>query len=531
MKYSLLLFCLAGLTLHSLTWGQERLWTSLSNNDLPALQKLQEQDKYIFSKYPVMGYYFSHSPEIDQDVLSFLITAGADINLPYRDAHPIVIILERDLHIAEQCLNLFFNRQLPLDNSVLLSTFSSCNLEAMKIFISQDLRILEADALTLMQMAFTKNNLALAGMLLEKACYPSVLNSTLYEAVKQGRLAWVELLFAKGADIYQLDSAGTTLLDLARVRKHQAVVDFLLRYGASLDIQGTLERLKEVYQLDDLQSAESLLNSPFKEELGSQAMNWAMQDRRIPWITSLYFKGIPVNRPVQQGVSYLFQAYQTLDKDMVEVLSSLGAVLHPAEQDTALPLLYTLDRPQDLALLKQLSSPEILDGMLLRAVEDGRLAWVQALLARDAKLSVTNTQGYTPLLLALEKGYTNIIREILLRDELHDNTLQIFIRLYPAYDLIWASILGNKKDILRFCKKNRYLNQRGPGGRSAMQLYLLCHGGNPLHWFVMINDLRSIQKLGPLSHQDLYGVDAQGRKPVDLSESDSITAYLHEYMY
>ncbi len=488
-----------------------------------------------------MGFYLANYIKFNPDLMTYLLQKGADLNIKYNNSSPLVYLLARDKDDTRQCIPLLFKNGLELDPQILQCAYSNNQLDAVKLFITQDIRLEENDCLDLIKIAYNKNNLALAGMLLEKAVYPRVIDQALLWAVRDGRIRWVELLFAKGADISQQvvpeTKPGETitsinLAELARQKGHNDIAKFLIQYGVGMSYEQNLAYIKDLYQKDDLETAQTVLNSQQKNRLKDQVLLWAVKDERIPWVTSLFFKGGDVNAVLDNENSLLFTAFKNNDSDMIQVLQSLGAKVRPGEWTELLTLLYQQDQPGYLKTvnLAQTAKPEM-NSLLLTAVKDSRAQWVNLLLEKGADLETTDSDGNTPLILALDRGVTNIVRDIMLRSDTHETSFKLFIKKYPKYDLLWGAITANYKEILRYGKKRNLVDLPGPQGMTAMQLYLAYHGGTLLHWYALTDNVAEARKNIKVLRDKIFSVDDRGQKAVDLAVSGAMEDLLRSFMF
>ncbi|XP_057169168.1 ankyrin repeat domain-containing protein 29 isoform X6 [Ursus arctos] len=181
-------------------------------------------------------------------------------------------------------------------------------------------------------------------------------------AARRGNLALLRLLLNSGrVDVDCRDSHGTTLLMVASYAGHIDCVRELVLQGADINLQ---------------------------REDGGTALLAASQYGHMQVVETLLKHGANIHDQLYDGATALFLAAQGGYLDVIRLLLSSGArVNQPRQQDGTAPLW----------IASQMGHSEVVRVMLLRGAE------------RDA----ARNDGTTALLKAANKGYNDVIEELL----------------------------------------------------------------------------------------------------------------------
>ncbi|KAJ6662142.1 hypothetical protein lerEdw1_012607 [Lerista edwardsae] len=246
--------------------------------------------------------------------------------------------------------------------------------------------------------AARKGNLALLQLLLNSGrvdvdCKDSLGSTALMVASYYGHKDCVRELVLQGADINLQRESGATALFFAAQQGHNDIVKLLFEYGASTE---------------------------FKTKDGGTALLAACQYGHMKVVETLLKHGANIQDQLYDGATTLFLAAQGGYLDLIRLLLSSGAKVNQQRQDGTAPLW----------IAAQMGHSEVVRVMLLRGADRDA--------ARNVSLSLWFCElnvggkcvkdGTTALLKAANKGYSNVIEELL--------------KFSPALGLLKASING-----------------------------------------------------------------------------------------
>lgn len=190
-------------------------------------------------------------------------------------------------------------------------------------------------------------------------------NISLLEAVRKGQIHVVRSLLSKGIDVNQRDGDGNTPLIIAVCHHQTKIVRVLIQHQADVHA---------------------------RNKKGQTAWSWATLTSNSEVIELLLHQGVDINTKVEhagwQGLTALIIVVHGGDEHLVRFLIEHGADMEiPSPQGwSALTLAIVEDRFNTVTYLVD-------QGVNInRKVEEG--SW----------------KGYTPLMLAVDKGYTHIVR-------------------------------------------------------------------------------------------------------------------------
>nr|XP_028593009.1 ankyrin repeat domain-containing protein 29 isoform X1 [Podarcis muralis] len=263
--------------------------------------------------------------------------------------------------------------------------------------------------------AARKGNLALLQLLLNSGrvdvdCKDSLGSTTLMVASYYGHKECVRELVLQGADINLQRESGATALFFAAQQGHNDIVKFLFEYGASTE---------------------------FKTKDGGTALLAACQYGHMRVVETLLKHGANVHDQLYDGATSLFLAAQGGYLDLIRLLLSSGAKVNQPRQGKTgfhqgFKFILSLSSSQNLVVSCQSCSACCLyqtdgscfacyfvfflkDGTapLWIASQMGHSEVVRVMLLRGAERDATRSDGTTALLKAANKGYSDVIEELL----------------------------------------------------------------------------------------------------------------------
>lgn len=259
--------------------------------------------------------------------------------------------------------------------------------------------------------------------------HPHHLNNLLFKAVLQGHSAIVEILLRHGASLDHVDDLDRTVLFVAAQHGHQSIIKLLLQRGMdpnSFDGEGhcPLSRASENGHLISVKllvdagavvQPRAILNGrPGVDPLtiavfnGHEAVVRLLNERgaALNMAASVHDRDGPGNRIVK--LTLLIMAIEEGHTEVVQLLLDLGVNRHETDSDGNTPL--------------------------GQAAAYGHEGIVHILLASGANINQTNVNGYTPLELATRSYHLGVMR-ILLEHSADPNLYKEHSLLYIAVDL------------------------------------------------------------------------------------------------
>ena len=212
----------------------------------------------------------------------------------------------------------------------------------------------------------------------------------------------MQILLDKGADINAKDQQGDTALTRSLGGGHDILLDdltvprFLLAHGAKVDAK---------FHDGNTPLQEMIFPSTAYEE-----------KRHIPIITLLLDNSANLNVTDRLGMTPLQSASEQFNPALVQILLNHGANPNGASPSGRTPLVNAINQGQTgivkLLLAKGADVNDKGQGAsmaLTSAVLKNSVPMVRLLLAHGANPNLPNYQGYTPLKLATERGYADLI--------------------------------------------------------------------------------------------------------------------------
>ncbi len=265
----------------------------------------------------------------------------------------------------------------------------------------------------------------------------------IFLATQSGKWSIVRLLLDKGANIDAQDKEGKTLLYFANQKDNLDMVQFLLDRGANIEIQDKLAWTPILYaaQSGEWDVVKLLISkgAKFNNEITIQGtpLHFAVQEGNLDMIGFLLDEGADIESQDKDNKKPLHLAVDANRLSVIKLLLDRGAnvnvkdmydktpldlateedvikVLEKAQLDQGLLINArdgNLDKVKDL--IAQGANLETKDNTALHnACSNGHLKIVEYLIDKGASLKAKNKDGKTPLELAVQKGYTDIVQTI-----------------------------------------------------------------------------------------------------------------------
>ncbi|MFA4948065.1 MAG: ankyrin repeat domain-containing protein [Candidatus Krumholzibacteriia bacterium] len=273
------------------------------------------------------------------------------------------------------------------------------NLDAVKRFVAADRSLLatkEADGSTPLHIAAQAGNLEMTKLLLDLGADVKLgdneNSNALHVAAIGANIAVIDLLLAKGMDVNSADVNGMTAVLFAGGRGKWDAVRHLASKGAKLDCRATggtslvhyAARRGDVEVLKQLVAAGLSLNCG-PDQWGATPLAGAAQRGQIDVMTFLLDKGADPNYRLNEFTAIMASFWRP-DPETVRMLLAAGADVKRTSETGG------------NVLHRFAQTPNV-------PVEIARL-----LVEAGADPTARNAEGSTPLTLACEHGYTDIVK-------------------------------------------------------------------------------------------------------------------------
>ncbi|WP_456201480.1 ankyrin repeat domain-containing protein [Wolbachia endosymbiont of Protocalliphora sialia] len=245
----------------------------------------------------------------------------------------------------------------------------------------------------------------------------------LYWASWNGRLDVVEYLIGKGADISAKDKDGRNPLDVAKGHQYDNVVEYLQQAELRLNKQlltavqdGDFEKVKDLVSRGASLDA---ANIDAQDKDGKTPLHFAAQEGNLDMVQFFLNRGANIKAKDMYGWTPLHfaSAYGKFDVVKFFLDSNINIRAKDRYGDTPLHLAaQNNDKSEIVESFLDSDANNINDRTnngwtpLHVAVQGNKPSTVKLLLGRGADIEVKDTYGQTPLDLATQKGYTDIVK-------------------------------------------------------------------------------------------------------------------------
>nr|WP_253309278.1 ankyrin repeat domain-containing protein [Rickettsia endosymbiont of Ceutorhynchus assimilis] len=245
----------------------------------------------------------------------------------------------------------------------------------------------------------------------------------LYWASWNGRLDVVEYLIGKGADISAKDKDGRNPLDVAKGHQYDNVVEYLQQAELQLNKQlltavqdGDFEKVKDLVSRGASLDA---ANIDAQDKDGKTPLHFAAQEGNLDMVQFFLNRGANIKAKDMYGWTPLHfaSAYGKFDVVKFFLDSNINIRAKDRYGDTPLHLAaQNNDKSEIVESFLDSDANNINDRTnngwtpLHVAVQGNKPSTVKLLLGRGADIEVKDTYGQTPLDLATQKGYTDIVK-------------------------------------------------------------------------------------------------------------------------
>ena len=250
-----------------------------------------------------------------------------------------------------------------------------------------------------------------------------------YAAVKE-RTDIAELLLNAGAKVDAVDKKGKDLITYCMERRKYEMAKLLKKHGAQLKSKGAIFLLQRGLVIGDAELVQTLISL-----------------------------GVNVNTKFSDGLSALWIAAFTNNRDMIEVLADGKANMNIKDKNGKSVLMWAVENDKkEVAniLIKHGANVNLMDNKkrtaLMSAVLADKPRMVHMLVKNDAKIDIKDSEGNSPILVAASRGNTGLVKLFLEHgsfvnsSDMFGNT-PLLISLHKNFDDITELLLAKGADL------------------------------------------------------------------------------------
>ncbi|KAI5848411.1 ankyrin repeat-containing domain protein [Tricharina praecox] len=239
-------------------------------------------------------------------------------------------------------------------------------------------------------------------------------------AIYEGHEHICELLAGAGADIEKVDSEGRTPLALAAYDGNEAICRLLLEAGASIDTLGGIGIIHKAVHEKRIELVRQLLKAGVdSEEVDSEGRTplvYAHHTRQWGICNLLVEAGASID--MLRGIGIMRKAVEERNIRLVRQLLKVGVDIEEIDSEGRTPLALAVYKGYDDICKLLVEAGASIDmsrgiGIMHKAVQVWGVKSVQQLLKVGVDIEEDDSEGRTPLALAAYKGYEHICKLLL----------------------------------------------------------------------------------------------------------------------
>ena len=402
-----------------LLFGNTDIKTAITNGDLVLLKSMIEGNKDLLESR--IDTYFTPlnfaSLEGKTDIVKYLVDKGADINTRDREG------------------------SIPLQNAAIKGY-----LDIVIILVEKgsDVNYKDDNDVTPLHFACMSGNYELVKYLIDNGANVRAVSKAgrepIFEAAWGGNLEMIKFLESKGSDLKGINSNGNTPLHFASRNGSKELIEYILSKG---------------YDINQ------------KNNAGQAPIVWAVAGNSPEVIRFLIEKGADINAKDSDGRSLMFNASARGSKETIELLQSYGLDINEKDNFGMTPLQsgirggieileYLLNKGAEIAPEECMSGNSCsVDGttILHQAMYANNPEIVDLLIKRNAPLNVIDSNGSTPLMIAVNRGSGDMTQMLLdngadpdIKDTAYGRTA-LHIAASKGYEKIAAALISKGADV------------------------------------------------------------------------------------
>ena len=308
------------------------------------------------------------------------------------------------------------------------------NVEVINRLIKSGVRFSSPDADTMLKQAVINEDVdRVRSLTLLKAnvnkVYEDGLTLLWYAAVKE-RTDIAELLLNAGAKAETIDKTGKNLITYCMERRKYEMAKLLKKHGAQLKNKEAVFLMQRGLVIGDGELVQTLISL-----------------------------GVNVNTKFSDGLSALWVAAFTNNRDMIEILAEGKANMNIKDSNGKTVLMWAVENDKkEVAniLIKHGANVNLMDNKkrtaLLSAVLADKPRMVHMLVKNDAKIDLKDSEGNSPLLVAASRGNIGLVKLFIEHgafvnaSDMFGNT-PILISLHKNFDDITEFLLSKDADL------------------------------------------------------------------------------------
>ncbi|MCS6985444.1 MAG: ankyrin repeat domain-containing protein [Leptospiraceae bacterium] len=404
--------------------GRTLLFRAAEKDQLPLLEILVQYG------YPIreINEENKNATEVAADKASWRVAERlVQLGVPHRGASRWLYqaILQNDLEKGSMALKLGASpiSAVTKDRNPLMLGAELGRLAFVKLMVQRNINVNETPLpqITATTLAFAKNHLDIARLLMDKGGYDPQANPLLFQAIDEDSPEKIALAQARGANP-QAVKEGLPALHYAYIKGKNQALNKLIEISPDLNQQDASGQtlLFLATRKEDVPFIKRLLEKKadpnIANSLGYTPLIWASAEGYEEVVELLLGSGADVHREIHKGGSAVYWARERGHERIVKLLLKAGAI----DPDNFLALIEGV-RSSDVQKTRQALAARVnvnarnKDGYsaIMFAAHQPNVEIVDMLIKAGAEINVQEDEGYTPLMIACWNNYYEIAERLL----------------------------------------------------------------------------------------------------------------------